>query len=225
MIPIHNARCDVSGVKIEDVEIEDVEVEEPHSEGGAPAEEGKEKPVNAALQIDLVHKPQDASADAAISTALSSSYIVYRAAALERLQQFFHTEQVRGMGVSQQDHHHLMMGRTFSMIDQQKGVSHYCTLHVVQYTSARNPGHQKSRSGDFLVLRTLEVEPGGKCLPYGESWEFSDYTHLMSILGFIISPFGKPYPSVFGCRLRIWPQCQLRRQPRWSGRGGLPRPL
>lgn len=49
-----------------------------------------------ALQLELVHKPQDGSADATMSLALSSSYIVYSAAAVDRLQAFFRTEQVKG---------------------------------------------------------------------------------------------------------------------------------
>jgi len=118
--------CDISGADIGDVKVEDVEGGELHFESIAPAEKGKEKPVSAALQIELVHKPQDASADVAISTALSSSYIVYRAEALARLRQFFHTEQVGGKGVSQQPpppH-----DGTFRIIDQRKGVPPFWTL-------------------------------------------------------------------------------------------------
>ena len=40
--------------------------------------------------------PQDGSADAVVSLVLGSSYVVYHAAALTRLQDFFRTEQVRG---------------------------------------------------------------------------------------------------------------------------------
>lgn len=47
-----------------------------------------------ALQLGIVQNPQDGSADTAISLALSSSYITYSAATLERLQDFFHTEEV-----------------------------------------------------------------------------------------------------------------------------------
>lgn len=56
---------------------------------------GDEAAAGRALQLQLVHKPQDGSADATMSLALSSSYIVYSAAALQRLQAFFHTEQVQ----------------------------------------------------------------------------------------------------------------------------------
>ena len=49
-----------------------------------------------ALGLELVKSPQDGSADAVVSLVLGSSYVVYHAAALTRLQDFFRTEQVRG---------------------------------------------------------------------------------------------------------------------------------
>lgn len=47
-----------------------------------------------ALELELVQNPQDGSADTAVSLALSSSYITYSAATLQRLQDFFHVEEV-----------------------------------------------------------------------------------------------------------------------------------
>ncbi len=64
-------------------------------------ENGEEVPENeeagegaCALQLAIVQNPQDGSADTAISLELSSSYITYSAAMLQRLQDFFHVEQV-----------------------------------------------------------------------------------------------------------------------------------
>ena len=74
------------------VEIEEVGQEKGHDGQGSKA--GQQRVPGRALQLELVHKPQDSSADAAVSLALSSSYIVYSAAALEGLQAFFHTEEV-----------------------------------------------------------------------------------------------------------------------------------
>lgn len=66
--------------------------EHPIEEEGA--EEGELQPERQrALQLGLVQNPQDGSADTAISVALSSSYITYSAATLERLQCFFRTEE------------------------------------------------------------------------------------------------------------------------------------
>ncbi len=49
-----------------------------------------------ALGLELVTSPQDGSADAVVSLVLGSSYVIYHAAALTRLQDFFRTEQVYG---------------------------------------------------------------------------------------------------------------------------------
>lgn len=48
-----------------------------------------------ALLVQLVQQPQDGSADTAVRLALAPSYVTYLPAAVERVLDFFRTEQVR----------------------------------------------------------------------------------------------------------------------------------
>ena len=93
-VKLRKAKCTSAAIAIEEVAPAGGagDTDEPSAAGSEEAAEGAP---GRALQLELVQKPQDGSADAALSLALSSSYIMYSAAALERLQAFFHTEQVR----------------------------------------------------------------------------------------------------------------------------------
>ena len=47
-----------------------------------------------AMEVELVQAPQDGSADTIVKLVLAPSYITYHAATVQRLVDFFHTEQV-----------------------------------------------------------------------------------------------------------------------------------
>ena len=65
--------------------------------GGADGEEVDAEHEERAVQLGIVQNPQDGSADTAISLALSSSFITYSPATLQRLQDFFHIEEVSSL--------------------------------------------------------------------------------------------------------------------------------
>ncbi len=84
-----------AGVTIEEVSDDQETV---GTEAGGDSKDAGETPTPQepprALGLELVKSPQDGSADAVVSLVLGSSYVVYHAAALTRLQDFFRTEQV-----------------------------------------------------------------------------------------------------------------------------------
>ena len=84
-----------AGVLIEEVECGIAAPKEGDSHDEGEGTQGAAQSETGALHLELVQKPQDGSADASVSLALSSSYIVYTAPTVERLQNFFRVEKVR----------------------------------------------------------------------------------------------------------------------------------
>lgn len=55
---------------------------------------GKKASQNQAIVVKFVQKPQDARADTVVDLSIAPSFILYNAKTLERVQEFFHTEEV-----------------------------------------------------------------------------------------------------------------------------------
>ena len=54
---------------------------------------GAKKPQ--AMRLEFIQHPQDGSSDAAVHFVLAPSYVTYNAATIQRVQEFFRTEEAR----------------------------------------------------------------------------------------------------------------------------------